>query len=69
MTLGPLMIDLEIAASQDRPEVPYLHQIEMMSELIARHRGRLMPFVMVDARRPEAANITLHALKELGFLA
>jgi len=64
----PLMMDLEQASLNVRPECPYLLQILLMSDIAARYPGTLMPFVMVDPRRPGAAGLVQKALEELGFL-
>lgn len=63
----PLMMDLEIA-SECKPEIPYLHQIELISDITAFGRGRFLPFVMVDPRRGNAYEIMIEALENMGFL-
>jgi len=64
----PLMMDLEKASFDDKPEIPYNHQIPLISEVALSCRGRLMPFVMVDPRREEAISWTKFALEDYGFL-
>jgi predicted TIM-barrel fold metal-dependent hydrolase len=64
----PLMMDLEPACLNVKPEVPYRYQILLVSRIAARHPGRLMPFIMVDPRRPAAFDLTRTALEEMGFL-
>lgn len=67
-TATPLMMDLEFASFQQQPEVPYRHQIEVISEIASDYPGRLFPFVMVDPRRPNATETTIRAIEDLGFL-
>lgn len=64
----PLMMDLEYSSYHKKPEVPYRHQIELISRIAFQYPGKIMPFVMVDPRRVGAAKITIRALEELAFL-
>lgn len=63
----PLMMDLELACGGQKPEVPYPAQIEAISRLTAKHPGRMMPFIMIDPRRPGAADRTIDCLENHGF--
>ncbi|MBW2974682.1 amidohydrolase [Candidatus Woesearchaeota archaeon] len=64
----PLMMDLEYASFQKKPEIPYRHQIELVSRIALEYPGEIMPFVMVDPRRDRASDMTITALEEFGFL-
>lgn len=64
----PLMMDLEHSSYHTKPEIPYRHQIELVSRIALEYPGKIMSFVMVDPRRPNAAKITIKALEKLGFL-
>jgi len=63
----PLMMDFEIGTGM-KPEIPYLRQIELTSEMALLSKGRLLPFINVDPRRKKAFDITVYALEKLGFL-
>ena len=53
----PLMMDVEIASSRQKPECPYRLQIQIISELVAKRYFWeleyfiMMPFIMFDPRR------------------
>ncbi|MDP6546939.1 MAG: amidohydrolase family protein [Phycisphaerae bacterium] len=64
----PLMMDLEIASSKQKPECPYRYQVQLISDIAAKHPGRLMPFIMFDPRRPDAADLVIRAVESMGFL-
>ena len=64
----PLMMDLETASFDDRPEFPYTFQIVLMSQLAMKRPDRMLPFVMCDPRREGAADLVIRCLEELGFL-
>jgi predicted TIM-barrel fold metal-dependent hydrolase len=64
----PLMMDLEFASFRQRPEVPYRHQIVLTARIAVQYPDRIAPFVMIDPRRPGAAEMIIQATKELGFL-
>lgn len=63
----PLMMDLEHGASQ-KPEIPYVYQIELISKINARLKGRLMPFVSIDPRRENMMTLLTEAIEKMGFL-
>lgn len=63
----PLMVDLELASFNRKPEIPYRRQMELISQIALEHPGELLPFVMVDPRRSEAAEMTIEGLEKLGF--
>jgi len=63
----PLMMDLEIPASQ-KAEIPYPYQVIMVSEIAARYPGRIMPFIMYDPRKSGAYKLIKRAVEEMGYL-
>jgi predicted TIM-barrel fold metal-dependent hydrolase len=64
----PLMMDLELASYDKKPEIPYRSQVVLLSEIARQYPGRLMPFIMFDPRRRAVAIMIIKALEELGFL-
>jgi len=64
----PLVMDLEYASFNTKPEVPFRHQIQLISQIALQYPGQLLPFVMVDPRRPDAADMITEALERLGYL-
>ena len=64
----PLMMDLEIASSKEKPEISYLSQINIISDIGLQYPGKIMPFVMIDPRREDAAELTIKSFEEYGFL-
>ena len=64
----PLMMDLEIASFNDKPELPYTYQLKLMSDITLDYAGVFFPFAMVDPRRPQAADLIIRSLEKQGFL-
>lgn len=64
----PLMMDLATASFGQKPETPYRLQIHYMSRIALKYPGRIMPFVMLDPRRPGSGQMVIKALDKLGFL-
>lgn len=64
----PLMMDLATASFGQKPETPYRLQVHFMSQIALKYPGRIMPFVMLDPRRPNSAQLVIQALDKLGFL-
>lgn len=75
----PLMMDIEIASFNYKPESPYQYQIELISDIAIKYSGKIMPFIMFDPRRclnkggNQGRFILKHthiekALEEMGFL-
>lgn len=67
----PLIMDLE-EAFEEKAEIPYRFQIEIISRLTAgfyaRHEGMLLPFIMLDPRKPNAVALVRMALEQMGYL-
>lgn len=64
----PLMMDLEFASFNVKPEIPYRYQAQLMSTITLEHKGRLLPFIMLDPRRKDAFELVKTALEDKGFL-
>ena len=64
----PLMMDLETTSLDEKPEIPYRHQVEFISDVAKKYPGQLMPFLMVDPRRYDVIGLVKNALEKRGFL-
>lgn len=64
----PLMMDLELASFNAKPEIPYRYQVKLVSDIAAKYPGVIMPFIMFDPRRRSASELVKRALEEMGFL-
>ncbi len=64
----PLMMDLELASFNVKPESPYRYQVMLISEIAADYPGKIMPFIMFDPRRRSVSELIKTALEEMGFL-
>jgi predicted TIM-barrel fold metal-dependent hydrolase len=63
----PLMMDLRHACGE-KAEFPYRFQIAQIERLTLEHHGLLMPFIMVDPRRPGIVPLAIECLEQRGFL-
>lgn len=64
----PLMMDLELASFNVKPEIPYRYQVKLLSDIAAKYPGEIMPFIMFDPRRRSVSELIITALEEMGFL-
>jgi predicted TIM-barrel fold metal-dependent hydrolase len=64
----PMVVDLGRAAFTENPRIPFTFQVKLVSDISLKHFGAMMPFVMVDPRRPRAADLLIRCLEELGFI-
>lgn len=64
----PLMMDLEFASFNVKPETPYRYQVLLVSEIAGKRPGEIMPFIMFDPRRRGGSELIKRALEEMGFL-
>jgi len=64
----PLMMDLEIASLNVKPEIPYRYQAKLVSDIAIKYPGEIMPFIMFDPRRRSASDLIKTSLEEMGFL-
>jgi len=65
----PLMMDMETPKFDESPEHPCNFQAEYLADIcVKQHFGRLIPFIMFDPRKPQAASLCIRCLEEFGFL-
>lgn len=64
----PLMMDLEFASFNVKPETPYRYQVMLISEIAGKRPGQIMPFIMFDPRRRGGSELIRTALEKMGFL-
>lgn len=64
----PLMMDLELASFNVKPEIPYRYQVKLVSDIAITYPGTIMPFIMFDPRRRSVSELIKTALEEMGFL-
>ncbi len=64
----PLMMDLELASFNEKPEIPYRYQVKLVSDIVIKYPGEIMPFIMFDPRRRSVSELIKTALEEMGFL-
>lgn len=64
----PLMMDLEGASFNVKPEIPYRYQVKLISDIAIKYPGKIMPFIMFDPRRRSVSELIKTALENMGFL-
>ncbi|MEN7982569.1 MAG: amidohydrolase family protein [Nanoarchaeota archaeon] len=64
----PLMMDLELASFNQKPEIPYRYQVKLISDIALKYPWKIMPFIMFDPRRKSSAHLVKTSLEKMGFL-